>query len=105
MTSARCGEYNKSSSLRPQLCYRRCTRTVRSMPALIVPAPYGYPMTNPGTADPKGARAHAHAMAGTKIEAMPTVPAGLASDLPAGVMPQDMLWEEIIGAGGYASKE
>ena len=62
-------------------------------------------MTGRGTADPQGARAHAHAMAGTKIEAMPTVPARLASDLPAGVLPDDMLWEEIISAGGYASKE
>jgi len=62
-------------------------------------------MTNLGTADPKGARAHAHAMAGTKIEAMPTVPAGSSPDLPAGVVSEDMLWEETIGAGGYASKE
>jgi len=62
-------------------------------------------MTNLGTADPKGARAHAHAMAGTKIEAMPTVPAGSSPDLPAGVVSDDMLWEETIGAGGYASKE
>jgi len=62
-------------------------------------------MTNRGTADPKGARAHAHGMAGTKIEAMPTIPAGLATDLPAGVTSDDMLWEEIISAGGYASKE
>ena len=62
-------------------------------------------MTNPGTADPKGARAHAHAMAGTKIEAMPTVPAGSTPDLPAGVVSEEMLWEETISAGGYASKE
>lgn len=62
-------------------------------------------MTNLGTADPRGARAHAHAMAGTKIEAMPTVPASSASDPPAGVAPDEMLWEEVISAGGYASKE
>jgi urea carboxylase-associated protein 2 len=62
-------------------------------------------MTDRGTADPRGARAHAHAMAGTKIEAMPTVPAGSAVDPPAGVAPADMLWEETISAGGYASRE
>lgn len=62
-------------------------------------------MKDRGTADPRGARAHAHAMAGTKIEAMPTVPAGSAVDLPAGVAPADMLWEETISAGGYASRE
>jgi len=62
-------------------------------------------MTNLGTADPHGARAHAHAMAGTKIEAMPTVPAGAAADLPTGVVSEDMLWEETIAAGGYAAKE
>jgi urea carboxylase-associated protein 2 len=62
-------------------------------------------MTNRGTADPKGARAHAHAMAGTKLEAMPTVPASSSVDLPAGVVSEDMLWEETISAGGYASKE
>jgi uncharacterized protein len=62
-------------------------------------------MADRGTADLRGARAHAHAMAGTKIDAMPTVPAGLAADRPAGVMPEDMLCEEIIGPGGYASKD
>lgn len=62
-------------------------------------------MTNLGTADPHGARAHAHAMAGTKIEAMPTVPAGAAPELPEGVASEDMLWEETIAAGGYAAKE
>lgn len=58
-----------------------------------------------GTADPKGAREHARAMAGTRVEAMPTVPADSASDLPAGVRAEQMLWEETLAAGGYASRE
>jgi uncharacterized protein YcgI (DUF1989 family) len=58
-----------------------------------------------GTSDPKGARAHARAMAGTTVEAMPTVPATEALDLPAGVQSESMLWEETIGHGGYAAKE
>jgi uncharacterized protein len=62
-------------------------------------------MGTAGTADPKGARAHARAMAGTSVESMPTVPATEALDLPAGVAPESMLWEETIGNGGYASKE
>jgi uncharacterized protein YcgI (DUF1989 family) len=62
-------------------------------------------MTNSGTSDPKSARAHAHAMAGMRVEAMPTVPAGAASDLPIGVTADAMLWEETVGAGGYAFKE
>ncbi len=62
-------------------------------------------MGAPGTSDPKGARAHARAMAGTYVEVMPTVPAAEAQDLPDGVTPEAMLWEETIGAGGYAAKE
>jgi urea carboxylase-associated protein 2 len=62
-------------------------------------------MTNRGTADAQGARAHAHAMAGTEVEAMPTVPAGGTIDLPQGATRETMLWEESIGPGGYASKE
>jgi len=62
-------------------------------------------MTNSSTSDPKAARAHAHAMAGTRVEAMPTIPASSASDLPIGVTADAMLWEETVGAGGYASKE
>ncbi len=41
-------------------------------------------MTNRATADAQGARAHAHAMAGTEVEAMPTVPAGGTIELPQG---------------------
>lgn len=55
------------------------------------------------TADPYGAQAHARAMAGTRVEAMPTVPA-LAAEPPPGVAREDLLWEETIAAGGYAGK-
>lgn len=50
------------------------------------------------TANPYGAQAHARAMAGTRVEAMPTLPAA-ADDAPGPV-----LWEETIAAGGYASR-
>jgi uncharacterized protein len=54
-------------------------------------------------ADPSAARAHARAMEGTVVEAMPTIPPR-ADDLPAGVSPNDLLWEETIAGGGYASR-
>jgi urea carboxylase-associated protein 2 len=57
-----------------------------------------------GTADPKSARAHARAQGATRVEAMPTLPARDAQDLPSGVQPEKVLWEETIAAGGYASK-
>ncbi|MBB3693817.1 urea amidolyase associated protein UAAP1 [Sphingomonas sp. BK580] len=50
------------------------------------------------TADPAGARDHARAMAGTRVEAMPTLPAA-AADAPPGVV-----WEETIAPGGYAAR-
>ncbi|MDB5439854.1 MAG: urea carboxylase-associated protein 2 [Caulobacteraceae bacterium] len=56
------------------------------------------------TADPHGAQAHARAQAGTRVEAMPTLPAAEASDRPAGVEPDQMLWAETIAPGGYASR-
>ncbi|WEK46558.1 MAG: urea carboxylase-associated family protein [Candidatus Andeanibacterium colombiense] len=54
-------------------------------------------------ADPMAARDHARAMAGTIVEAMPMVPP-VARDLPAGVSSQDLLWEETIAPGGYATR-
>lgn len=45
------------------------------------------------TADPYGAQAHARAMAGTRVQAMPTLPA-----------PEGFVWEETVAAGGYASR-
>ncbi|MEG3086462.1 urea amidolyase associated protein UAAP1 [Sphingomonas sp. PB4P5] len=56
------------------------------------------------TANPYGAQAHARAMAGTIVEAMPTVPPTQAIDRPSDVSPDDMLWAETIGAGGYAAR-
>lgn len=50
------------------------------------------------TADPQAARDHARSMAGTVVEAMPTVPAA-AADAPG-----EVLWEETVAAGGYASR-
>lgn len=62
-------------------------------------------MTDSTTADPYGARAHARAMAGTRVAAMPTVPASQSADRPPGIAAEQMLWEETIAGGGYASKE
>jgi len=54
-------------------------------------------------ADPLAARDHARAMAGTVVDAMPQVPP-VAVDLPADVAADDLLWEETIAAGGYATR-
>jgi hypothetical protein len=54
-------------------------------------------------ADPMAARDHARAMAGTVVQAMPQVPPA-ADDLPADVSAEDLLWEETIAAGGYATR-
>ena len=50
------------------------------------------------TANPNAARDHARAMAGTRVEAMPTLPAH-AADAPG-----EVVWEETIAPGGYASR-
>lgn len=54
-------------------------------------------------ANPNAARDHARAMAGTVVEAMPVLPPR-ADDLPQGVAPDDLVWEETIAPGGYASR-
>lgn len=54
-------------------------------------------------ANPLAARDHARAMAGTMVEAMPILPP-VADDLPYGVAAGDLLWEETIAAGGYATR-
>lgn len=54
--------------------------------------------------DPRAAQAHARAQAGTITEAMPLLPP-IADDLPAGVTRDDLVWEETIAGGGYASRQ
>lgn len=54
-------------------------------------------------ADPLAARDHARAMAGTIVESMPVLPP-VAEDLPEGVDGADLVWEETIAAGGYATR-
>jgi urea carboxylase-associated protein 2 len=52
--------------------------------------------------DPLAARAHARAMEGSVTDAMPILPP-VADDVP-GVAADDLLWEERIAGGGYASR-
>lgn len=56
------------------------------------------------TADPKSARDHARAQGAMRVEVMPILPAREATNLPDGVSPHSMVWEETIAGGGYASK-
>lgn len=65
--------------------------------------PHGAPLPGQALADPNAAREHARAQGGTVVEAMPTLPP-VAADLPAGVGPDDLLWEETIAAGGYSTR-
>lgn len=52
---------------------------------------------------PLAARDHARSLAGTVVEAMPVLPP-FADDLPANVSAEDLVWEETIAAGGYATR-
>jgi urea carboxylase-associated protein 2 len=61
-------------------------------------------MSAPATARPAGARDHARAMAGTRVEAMPTIPASAAEDPPPGVAAEALIWDETLAPGGYASR-
>jgi urea carboxylase-associated protein 2 len=61
-------------------------------------------METQDTSTPLAAREHARSMAGTVVTAMPTIPANTALDLPAGVSSTDVVWDETIGPGGYASR-
>jgi urea carboxylase-associated protein 2 len=56
------------------------------------------------TATTHGAREHARAQDGRMASTQPTVPASGLADSPPGVAAAEVLWEETIGAGGYASQ-
>jgi urea carboxylase-associated protein 2 len=57
----------------------------------------------PTTATTQGAREHARSQAGRVVDAMPTIPASDATDLPPGVHGEDVLWDEVVAGGGYTS--
>jgi uncharacterized protein len=60
------------------------------------------PVSN--TATTYAAREHARAQAGLQAEAQPTVPASSATDLPTGVDPHAVIWDETVAGGGYSSR-
>ena len=55
------------------------------------------------TSSTHGARDHARAQAGVRVESQPTVPAGEAVDLPPGVAADAVLWDETLGDGAYCA--
>ena len=56
------------------------------------------------TATTHAARDHARAQSGTVVETMPTIPATAATDLPPGVEPATVVWDELVSGGGYTAK-
>ena len=56
------------------------------------------------TSSTHGAREHARAQAGARVESQPTVPAGAADDIPPGVAREAMLWEETLAHGAYSAR-
>ena len=55
------------------------------------------------TATTHGARDHARSLENETVPGMPTLPASKATELPAGVRPIDVLWDEVLDAGEYAA--
>lgn len=54
------------------------------------------------TSSTHGARDHARAQAGLRVESQPTLPAG-AAEPPPGVAAADLIWEETLGDGAYCA--
>src|SRR5262249_54450331 len=61
-------------------------------------------VTETTTADTTGARDHARSQAGRRADAMPTVPATDATDLPDGVDADAVVWDEVVAGGGYGHR-
>lgn len=58
----------------------------------------------PSTGDPAGARAHARAQEGQAARSMRRVPASSATDLPGGVAPGDVVWDETVDGFRYTAR-
>ncbi len=57
-----------------------------------------------GTSTTHGARDHARAQGGTRVSAMPTLPASAWPDPPGGVEAADLTWAEVVAGGNYTNK-
>jgi uncharacterized protein len=60
--------------------------------------------TTSATATTHAARDHARAQEGSRAASMPTVPATAATDLPPGIDPATVVWDEVLGPGAYATR-
>jgi urea carboxylase-associated protein 2 len=61
-------------------------------------------MPDVSTSTLDGARAHARSLADGMMSAGLTVPSSTAVDLPPGVEPSTVIWDETLGLGGYSSR-
>lgn len=57
-----------------------------------------------GTSTLEAARAHARQQSAAATDTVRTIPAWSAVDLPSGVAPSDVLWDETIGSGQYGAR-
>jgi urea carboxylase-associated protein 2 len=57
----------------------------------------------PKTSTLDGARDHARSLAGTAAASARTVPSTAATDIPAGIAAEDVIWDERVELGNYAS--
>jgi len=62
-----------------------------------------HPTDEPTTDSLEAALAHARSQAGATAATQATVPASGAVDLPDGIDPSTVTWDEVVGSGGYAS--
>lgn len=58
----------------------------------------------PELSDPYKARDHARSMHGTLVEAMQTLPASAAKDVPPDIDASKLIWAETFAAGDYGSR-
>lgn len=60
-------------------------------------------MSEISTHNPEGARAHARAQGGVRIETMPILPPSAAEEWPEAVADHDKLWAETVAGGNYTA--
>src|SRR6478735_6012254 len=64
----------------------------------------GHTTDEPSTSTLAAAREHARRQAGQSAATARTMPSTAATDLPGGVEPDRVLWDETLGAGEYGAR-